>query len=175
MNNDGIAVFSFGAGQSINAGAVNGGTDGIFAENSGTGTLSVTATGPVTGARYGLAAQNTNGASTDLTIASSAVTGATGIHGRNTGSGILSITATGVVTGTSGAGIYAAGYGENLTINAAQVGGRTNGIYGIIRIGSTAGNLEVTTTDAVIAGTGEGGARQKLQRRLRVSYGWGPG
>ncbi len=81
---------------------------GIFARNYGSGALSVTANGDVTGTiRHGIEAQNFNG--TDLSVTTGAgtnVTGATrGIYARNFGSGALSIAADGDVTGTSNFGI----------------------------------------------------------------------
>jgi hypothetical protein len=91
--------------------AVTGDNHGIFARNYGTGALSVTANGDVTGNTFEgiFALQGADG--TDLSVttgAGSAVTGARdGIAARNYGTGALSIIANGDTTGTDDAGIYA--------------------------------------------------------------------
>ena len=63
-----------GTSLTISAAEVSGGSDGIRAENTGTGALSVTATGAVTGNYEGINAKNKS-AGTDLTISAAAVSG----------------------------------------------------------------------------------------------------
>jgi autotransporter family porin len=67
-----------------NASTITGATDGIDARNDGTGALSVTSTGTVTGTNYsGIIARN-SGSGTDLTISAAAVSGGTdGIFALN--------------------------------------------------------------------------------------------
>jgi len=98
----------------LSTAAVSGGSSGIRATNYGTGALSITATGTVTGTNdRGIFARNYN-FGTDITVSAASVSGRTGgIGARNTGSGSLSITSTGTVTasgliptfGTLGSGL----------------------------------------------------------------------
>lgn len=139
-----------GAGTSltISAAAVSGGTDGIYVKNFGSGELSVTASGTVSGTSgRGIGSLNYG---TDLTISATAVTGGTyGINARNRGTGALSVTATGTVTGANNEGIYASNNspdGTDLTISAAAVTGNSDGIDA--RNGGS-GALLVTATGAV--------------------------
>ena len=134
-----------------------GATNGIFAYNNGSGILSITTTGAVTGTNAdGIYASNIG---TDLTIQAADVSGSyRGIDARNLGSGALSITATGAVTvnttGTNTTGIYAYNgiNGTDLTIHAADVSGGADGISAA-NFGS--GALSITTTGLV---TGSGTA-----------------
>src|SRR4051794_31535406 len=92
----------------IDAVDVSGGYRGIKAKNYGTGALTITATGTVTGTSGdGINARSgPNG--TDLTIDAAAVSGGKyGILARKYGTGVLSVTTTGTVTGSNGAGISA--------------------------------------------------------------------
>ncbi len=137
----------------ISATSVSGNANGIHASNLGSGALSVTTTGAVSGGSgyKGIDASNYG---TDLTISAAAVTGGTtGIAATNYGTGALSITATEAVTGTTARGISAGGYGTDLTISAAAVTGGTTGIsaanYGT-------GALSITATGAVTGTSGEG-------------------
>ena len=119
--------------------------------NFGTGALSITATGTVTGTSgTGISATNEG---TALTIVAAGVTGGTtGIYANNDGTGALTITTSGAVEGTSGAGIDATNEGTALTIMAAGVTGGTTGIDAS-NFGS--GPLSITATGVV---TGNGGS-----------------
>ena len=128
----------------INAASVTGGY-GVAATNRGTGGLSITTTGAVTGTSFiGISANNRNG--TDLTINAASVTGGYGVTATNDGSGALSITTTGAVTGTNFTGIFARNYGDNLTVNAASVSG---GVSGISAGNYSGGTLSITATGTV--------------------------
>jgi hypothetical protein len=94
----------------INANSAAGGARGIYATNTGNGTLSVTSSGTVTGGTHsGIKAFSANTASTTLEINSSASSNVTGglhgIYAVHNGTGTLSVTALGDVTGGTGAGI----------------------------------------------------------------------
>ncbi|WP_292632698.1 autotransporter [Mesorhizobium sp.] len=135
---------------------ITGAADGINAGNDGSGALSITATGAVTGTSgYGIYANNSGG--TDLTIEAANVSGGTsGIHAELYGTGALSITATGTVTGTAGDGIYALTLSDaisstNLTVETANVSG---GVYGIFAEHHGTGALSIIATGAVTGGTG---------------------
>ena len=124
---------SNGTGLTINVASVSGGDNGIEALNDGSGALSITATGDVTGTNGdGINATNSSNG-TGLTIDVAAVSGGgDGIEARNDGSGALSITATGTVTGTNGHGINASSNGTDLTVIAestAIVEGAITGVY----------------------------------------------
>ena len=141
-----------GTDLTISAAAVLGGAKGIDARNFGSGALSVTTTGDVSGTNDdGIAAINYG---TDLTIAADNVSGGViGILARNYGSGALSVTTTGDVTGTNYYGIYARNFGTDLTIAADNVSG---GYDGIVARNFGSGALSVTATGAILGGTGAG-------------------
>jgi len=136
----------------IAAAGVTGGTDGIFASNRGTGGLSITASGNVSGATgWGIYADN---AGTGLTIAAAGVTGGTdGIFASNRGTGALSITSSGNVSGAAGRGIDADNAGTDLTIVAAGVSGSTDGIFAI---NHGPGALSITSSGNVSGAAGRG-------------------
>ena len=108
----------YGTDLTLDVADVAGGNDGIRAYNDGDGTLTITASGLVSGANgTGIVASNGNSYAsagdpirygTDLTIDVAGVTGgSSGIRAYNSGTGALSITASGLVQGTNGIGIYA--------------------------------------------------------------------
>jgi autotransporter family porin len=82
-----------------------------------------------TGANPAFSLTGTGGLSfTDANTSS--IAGSTiGIYGKNTGSGVLSITTTGTVAGTNSFGIDAVNTGTDLTIQAFNVNGASNGIF----------------------------------------------
>ena len=151
----GILAFNSPSGTdlTIDAAGVSGGADGISGANFGSGALSITTTGPVTGtgtatSNAGIVAYN---AGTYLTITAAEVSGGhNGIFAYNNGSGILSITTTGAVTGANADGIYASNSGTELTIEAADVSGSYRGIDAR-NLGS--GALSITATGAVTVNT----------------------
>ena len=116
-----------GTNLTIDAYNVHGATNGIFANNLGTGALSITATGGVSGGiGAGINAHNSV-AGTNLTIQAASVS--EGVYGYNKGSGALSITTTGTVTGPAAAiGAYVNG-GTNLTVSATKAYGGRDGIF----------------------------------------------
>lgn len=137
-----------GTDLTINTASVTGGNGGILAANFGTGALSITSSGAVTGTNYyGIYTRNEG---TDLTINATTLDGGfSGIRGHNLGSGALSITTTGAVTGTNYNGIYVTNNGTNLTIDAASA---TGGYYGIKARNSGTGALSVTSSGTVSGG-----------------------
>ena len=110
-------LIRYGSDLKIAVAGVTGGSSGIQAHNSGTGALSITASGLVQGTNgIGIFARNGGGYAgddtqfgTNLTIEVAGVTGAdSGIRAFNYGTGTLSITARGAVTAN---GLY--GYGAD--------------------------------------------------------------
>lgn len=144
---------------SIDAVDVTGDNRGISASHSGTGTLSITATGTITGLSAGSTgiSARVSSASTGITIEANNVTGGSfGINALNSGTGDLTITTTGTVSATddpASYGIYA--YGEagsgKVTVDAATTSGETFGITAGTR--SSAG-LFITSGDATGGATG---------------------
>ncbi|WCM21719.1 hypothetical protein NDK50_09820 [Paraburkholderia bryophila] len=147
-----------GTGLTISSAGAVGGLDGIQARNFGTGALSVTASGPVTGSsRYGVFATN---AGTSLSVTTGAATGGiNGIHAVNNGTGGTTITSSGDVTGTSGAGVYAtAGNTTSGTLTISQAAGTTitGGTHGIVATNEGTGSTSITASGVVTGTTGDG-------------------
>ncbi|WP_298468535.1 hypothetical protein [uncultured Erythrobacter sp.] len=134
------------------AGSVSAASEGIFADNDGTGALSVTTADVASQNDNAIVARNSaNG--TDLTIDSSAggVRGNNnGIFADNRGSGVLSVLS-GDVTADTLNGIFTANYGSNLLVDstAGSVSGVNSGIF-VIDNGSGTGTIrtaDVTASD----------------------------
>jgi uncharacterized protein with beta-barrel porin domain len=138
----GIGIYSYNSGAGTNvtvttaAGTtVSGGSNGIAASNYGTGAVTITANGNVTGntginvTNYGTNLSVTTGAGTTVSG------GAFGIiaSNQNGSTGAVTITANGNVTGTANSGISAQNRtGTDLTVTTAAgttVSGGTNGIF----------------------------------------------
>ncbi|CEJ14645.1 Extracellular serine protease precursor [bacterium YEK0313] len=157
-NGAGLFVLN-GAGATsltVNAGAVLGGTDGIFATNRGSGAIFVTATGSVVGtAGYGIFAQNDTAATMLTVSAASAKGGLAGIYADNQGTGATLVTATGQVSGAGAFGLFAlnGATATSLTAEVAAVNGAINGITAENR-GS--GATRVTAAGAVTGTSGTG-------------------
>src|SRR5690606_1587248 len=106
---------SYGTNLSITTGtssAVMGDTQGVYALNYGSGALSITANGEVTGiTEHGIyaSARGTDGTGFTVTTGSSSTVsgGSDGIYARNRTFGALEVTANGDVDGDTGAGIRA--------------------------------------------------------------------
>jgi len=143
---------------SFSSSVVTGGTTGIGAINSGSGALTITSVGPVTGTNgKGINARNYG---TNLTItASNTQGGANGIDATNFGSGALTITSTGTAKATApytagtGVAIYARNNGTNLSITAADTYGTA---YGMRANNRGSGALTITSTGHA-TGVGEAG------------------
>jgi outer membrane autotransporter protein len=149
----------------VTAVGVAGGDLGIFASNFGTGDTIVTATGLVTGTGaahgYGIWAQN-NVTAHDLTVNATSATGRVyGIYATNVGTGATLVNATGEVkltgTGATGDGIRAqiGANATDLTVNAASVTGRANGIFAN-NTGTGATSVIATGQVAATNATGNG-------------------
>ncbi|WP_157676260.1 autotransporter outer membrane beta-barrel domain-containing protein [Afipia sp. GAS231] len=155
----GIAAFNAGfvTALSVTTGAgttVSGGTDGIVARNYGSGALTITANGDVTGTSgRGIAALH-GGTALSVTIGAGTTVsgGSDGIYASSFGSGTLAITvaATGTVSGGSGFGIQARGRPATVTV-AGTVNGGAGGAIKFDQAGAFADRLELVT-GAVING-----------------------
>ena len=140
-----------------NMSSITGYYNGIYAFNSGTGGISITATGTVTATETnGVGIYAYNSGTGDITIDTAAVAGGKyGIEAKHEGTGAISITATGAVTATE-IGILA----ENdnigsggVTISTAAVTGLD---YGIYTLSNGTGAISITATGTV-TGSNESG------------------
>jgi uncharacterized protein with beta-barrel porin domain len=148
-----------GAGTTVSSGIF-----GIFVSNQGTGALTITANGDVTGtAGNGINATNF-AAGTDLTVTTAAGTSVSGysygIYAANNGTGALTITANGNVTGTgtSGRGIYArnSATGTALTVTTGAGTTVSSGQDGIIANNYGTGAMTITANGNVTGASGNG-------------------
>ena len=136
---------------------VSGGNYGIVAQNNGTGALTITANGNVTGTNgNGISAFNFGTALSVTTAAGTTVSGGTnGIYAQNGGTGALTVTANGNVTGGSGNAIYAHNYGTALSVTTGA-GTTVSGLRGIEALNDGTGALTVTTNGNVTGTSGAG-------------------
>ena len=144
-----------GAGIAITVATVTGGSAAIMASASGSGAVSVNATGAVNGTSgKGIDARTGNGR---LMVAAATATGRdAGIKAAASGSGSVSISASGEVkgTGANGSGIDASASGGNVTVSAATVTGGATGIRvrasgsGSVSI-SASGTVKGTASDGI--------------------------
>lgn len=115
----------------IEAASVTGGQTGIAVTNRGIGATRVTATSHVEGTgNIGIYVGN-EATATDLTVEATSVTGGiTGISAINEGTGATRVVDAGHVVGAGDAGIAASNRftATDLTVEAASVSGRRNGI-----------------------------------------------
>jgi hypothetical protein len=136
-----------GAGSvDVTAGNVSG-TTGIFANNIGTGTLSVTANGTVTGT-FAEGIKATGNDAVTVTIADT-VTGATNgltLIGGTGGAGNISVTGAGGFFGGTGDGANILNNGSGtVTFNISGASGSTAGNGIIVRDTTVGGDISVTT------------------------------
>ena len=94
---------------------------GISAANNGSGAVSVTATGDVQGATYGIYAHSSTG-TIDVMSAGVTATAGTAIHAMNSvGGGNVTVAATGDIDATGGSGILAVSTAGAVSITATNV------------------------------------------------------
>jgi outer membrane autotransporter protein len=153
INGRGIDAYhsANGGDLTIEAAAVTGRTNGIYANNKSSGGVSITASGSVASTTNDGIYANNSSAGTGVTIQAVDVTsGNNGIRVANNGSGALSITTTGDVVSTHSAriGIQAnnSSSGTDLTINAATA---TGGNYGIYANNRGSGATSVTASGTI--------------------------
>jgi hypothetical protein len=120
------AMLIFGTGE------ITGGTNGIRAESTSSGTIITTTTGHIEGTTGdGISAQNHNG--TDISVTTGSVTGGqSGIRAENDGDGVLTVNTYGNVRGTSYDGIFAENHSTNLNVATGaktEVTGGRHGVY----------------------------------------------
>ncbi|WP_108812389.1 hypothetical protein [Sphingorhabdus sp. Alg231-15] len=160
-DNEGIIAVNSadGTALSISAAEVTGGTYGIRAFNRGTGILTISATGDVTGqTQAGIFAYNSGNAEDGTEIdqdAGTTTTGTTdGIYADNL-AGPLTINALGTSIGEAGDGINARNRlgTTDLTITSNVANGSVNGIDAVNQGG---GALTITSTGSASGGAGDG-------------------
>ncbi|WP_162918526.1 autotransporter outer membrane beta-barrel domain-containing protein [Taklimakanibacter deserti] len=144
-----------GAVTIITNGTITGSTNGIFANVSEGGSLSITASGQVTG--YGDDGIHANLSSTgdDLTVTTDSASvirgGDYGIYANSTGDGDLTVIANGEVAGETADGIYAWNAGVNLTVTTGAQSNVLGGNNGIFATSRGEGDLEITADGNVTA------------------------
>ena len=157
INGYGIYAYnsSNGTDLDISSKDVYGKINGITAVNFGSGALSISSNGNVSGTNlFGIFAANYSPYSTDLNITVSNVSGEeAGILAGNFGSGALSISSSGNVSTSYGVGIYAINFnGTDLTISAKNASGE----YGIAAVNLGNGELSISTSGNVSGTNGCG-------------------
>ncbi|MEJ6751959.1 MAG: autotransporter outer membrane beta-barrel domain-containing protein, partial [Amylibacter sp.] len=136
------------------------GYNGIFADNEGTGALSITTTGTTKGtAKYGIGAINSSLSTGDLTIKAATTAGATdGIYADNRGTGTLNITTSGAITGGTSYGIAAltlANKMTNITLNSGAVSSTAGlGIFNNGGNSTTTVNTGASVAGKIVLGDG---------------------
>ena len=163
INSIGIFARTSGTSLTVTTGPsqVTGATRGIYARNLGSGALTITANGDVTGSGFaGIDAQNNFGAGTDLTVTTGAGTtvagGFFGVRAFNYGSGAVAVAVNGDVTGTS-TGVTALNYnGTNLTVTTGAGTTVSGGSMGLSAINYGSGGLTITVNGDVTGGTDDG-------------------
>ena len=135
---------------------------GIFARNYGTGAVTITANGNVTGTgNSGIYAGNRNlGTGTDITVTTGAGTTVsgftTGIYAHNYGTGAVTVTANGNVTSAVGYGIYEKNTGTSLSVTTGT-GTTVSGAFGIKTLNYGSGAVTITANGNVTGyGSGSG-------------------
>ena len=151
------ALLSKGTTLTITAAAVTGSATGIKAVSSGTGEVSINATGEVKGTGtggtgiYGIVS-NTSGGALTITATSTVTGSAAGIRAVGSGTGAVSVSATGgvIATATGGIGVDAAA-GANagtLTVNVAAV---TGSAVGVKAVGGNGNDVDISASGLVQA------------------------
>jgi autotransporter family porin len=140
-------------------GTISGTAHGIYARNAGSGDLTITANGSVTGTDFGgdpfvdndgIYAKNFGANLTVTTGIGSTITGEhNGIDARNYGSGNLTIATYGEVTGNSYDAIYAVNSGAALRITVAAPSVVKGFGYGIGAFNNGSGDLEIKVDGSV--------------------------
>ena len=156
-------------------GALSGGTYGIRGRNYGTGALTITANGDVTGTNvHGIFARNSG---TDLSVTTGA---GTTVHGANygllavnSGTGALTVTANGNVTGTAYAGIYAGTFGTTLSVTTGTGTTVSGGGYGILARNYGTSTLAITANGNVTGTAYSGITAVNYGTTLSVTTGTG--
>lgn len=150
------AIFALGEGDiQINAeGGLLGAAGGVWAINSGAGSIAITATGPTTGLNnFGISASNSN-IGTDIeinTVGGSVTGGGFGIRADNEGSGNLFIKTSDVQSlQADSTAIFAENFGVDLGIDTTQ--GSVEGHAGIEANNLGSGSLEILTGDVFASG-----------------------
>ena len=148
------AASARGGGASVTAATVSGESHGIWVKSTGSGAVSLSASGDVTGdAGHGIYAYGSEALSVSASAAVSG--GKSGIQAQGRGGGAVSVTVAGLVTAngssTGDAGIFVVNHGSaadvaDITITAAAV---TSSGHGIWASGSGAGMVGVMATGAV--------------------------
>jgi hypothetical protein len=123
---------------------------GIYARNHGTGAITITANGNVTGGGYGIRADNRSGTSTSITVTTAAGTTVSGIFASNSGTGATTVTANGDVIGSGIRAFNDVGNSSSsVTVTTAAGTTVSGGNYGIQASNYNTGALTITANGDV--------------------------
>jgi Autotransporter beta-domain len=158
----------------INTDGALRGAFGIEALNYGSGAVSITANGDVTGTGFaGIRAFNNYG--TDLTVTTGAGTTITGgffgLLGINFGTGVLTLTVHGDVTGSTA--LAATNYGTNLIVTTGAGTTVAGGDIGIAATNYGSGNLDITVNGDITGTLTSGIDTFNFGTKLTVTTGVG--
>ncbi|AQR72315.1 autotransporter domain-containing protein [Sphingomonas sp. LM7] len=152
-----VRVYAEEAVSAVNVGIgeATGGTTGIEVFNMGAGSLSIEASGVVTGlSEMGISVE-TDADTTDVDVRANQVNGATaGIAVVNGGTGDTSIVATGTVASSAGYGIVASNdsSADAISITTADVAGA----YGVVAVNLGSGSTGVASASDIVGFTFDG-------------------
>ena len=159
------AIKAVGSGSSITistGSAVRGGLDGIYASNTGTGSVTVSTTGTVSAVKRAAIFAKGNGGTVTVNTTGAVTAEGRGIKAENAGAGAINITAAGVVTATRNS--YPRGYAIEvlhsgsgaITISTAAITGQKRGIHARSNGEGGSINIDVKGDITATGGAGEG-------------------
>ena len=153
-----VGVFASSSGGNVlvaTGSTVSGGTFGIRAGTFGSGTVTVTTGGAVTGtSQQGIFTEAVNGAII-VNAGHNVTAGGTGIRSLGSGSGLVDINHTAGTITAGTVGINAAQSGSG-TIDISQTGGALNGTISAVSVATTGGgNVIVSLTGGTVGSTSD--------------------
>lgn len=142
------------------SGAISAGGPGVFAENTGSGKITIQGIGAVTAGSYAIRSSAQSGATLIDLTKNVTVPSGNAVYATSTTGDITVKTATGVALTSGAESVYASSFaGGNIDIGgAAGLGGAVSGAYGIVASTNGAGTINVKTASGgtVTASNGTG-------------------
>ena len=158
----GINVSAANGNVTVSAAAVTGSSTGIRTQVTGAGSVSISASGAVTGTGASGVGIDVSAASGNVAVSAASVTGmATGIRAVASGTGVVSILATGRVGGTGNYGIYVDHNGAGATtieVSSAVTGGSGTTAAAIRTNVSAGSDVTILLNSGASVGDGAGNA-----------------
>ena len=158
----GINVSAANGNVTVSAAAVTGSSTGIRTQVTGAGSVSISASGAVTGTGASGVGIDVSAASGNVAVSAASVTGmATGIRAVASGTGVVSILATGRVGGTGNYGIYVDHNGTGATtieVSSTVTGGSGTTAAAIRTNVSAGSDVTILLNSGASVGDGAGNA-----------------